>query len=160
LAYANLHQKAELTTPGAFSSIHSFLAHCAMISKMLQGRFETTSIGDVLGLAPNSLIHDRRFRDHLEHYYDWLQKLAKKVGKSPVAIHTIGPRHMIRVENVVLISHYDPGHCIFTFMGDDFDLASMNAEANRIEEIADQWINDRVDRDRDRARRRHGEPPR
>jgi hypothetical protein len=123
-----------------FSSIHSFLSHCAMMSKMLRGRFETVSIDDVLDIAQDSIIHERKFRDDLEHYYSRLKNWIREYGlRRVIGTYNIGRRDKFR--GVLLIKHYDPSECIFTFVGEDFDLEAMHGEAIRIKEIADRCIN-------------------
>jgi hypothetical protein len=140
LAYANFHPKAKLNNDAVFSSIHSFLFHCAMMPKMLRGRFETVSIDDVLDIAQDSIIHERKFRDDLEHYYSRLKNWIREYGlRRVIGTYNIGRRDKFR--GVLLIKHYDPSECIFTFVGEDFDLEAMHGEAIRIKEIADRCIN-------------------
>jgi hypothetical protein len=144
LAYANLTRHdltLDLRHDVLFSSIHSFLSNCAIISKMLKACKETTSIGDELDIPADSPIHQRRFRNHLEHYDERLQSRIRDVGlKLLVGRYRIGSKSKIRNPNVVFIRHYDPATSIFTFIDDEIVLSAMHVEAMRIKEIADQWI--------------------
>ena len=57
LAYQNIDPKAAGGTDAVFSSIHSFLSHCAIVSKMLSAKDQETppkSIGDILGITKSS----------------------------------------------------------------------------------------------------------
>lgn len=58
LAYANIDIKATKDTDIVFSSIHSFLSHCAMVSKLLSGKDDVDPplyIGDVVGIDKASI---------------------------------------------------------------------------------------------------------
>jgi hypothetical protein len=144
LAYSDVVRKAELLEDGLFSSIQAFLSHCAMISKMLKRRYnklEGRSIGDMLGISDNSFIHRRQFRDYLEHYDEKLLCWIKQ-------LHQIGfpyldgtrQNNAIGDQNITHIRNYDRATCTLTLVGEDFDLSAMHAEATRIKEIADRWI--------------------
>ena len=68
IAYSHIDPKASNGTDLVFSSIHSFLSHSAMVSKMLLAKSDdpsSKSIGDILGIPATSLIHNRKFRNHL-----------------------------------------------------------------------------------------------
>lgn len=80
IAYKNINPKSIKGTGAVFSSIHSFLSHCANVSKMLtadDGENTPKTIGDILGVSHDSDIHKRRFRNHLEHYDERLKKWIK-----------------------------------------------------------------------------------
>jgi len=152
LAYANVDMKADLSNDIVFSSIHSFLSHCAMISKMLKAESVGRSIGEVLGIPAGSMIHERRFRNHLEHYDKRLQTWIRDFGLNRlIGLNNIGPKRRVAVRNAVLIRHYDPETSVFTFIDTDFDLSAMYDEAINIKNIADQWI---IQRNARRAARR------
>ena len=71
VAYSHLDPKAIAGVDAVFSSIHSFLSHCAMVSKMLKaddGATPPKTIGAVLGVAEERLIHQRAFRWILLRY--------------------------------------------------------------------------------------------
>lgn len=58
MTYKNIKKKLGTGDEWAvFSSIHSFLSHCAMISKMLQAKGPTRSIEQVLDFPANSIIN-------------------------------------------------------------------------------------------------------
>jgi hypothetical protein len=165
LAYKNIYPKARGGTDGVFSSIHSFLSHCAMVSKMLKAQDETVyknvllktirrylnkldickidksdSIGEFLGISWNSIIHNRKFRNRLEHYDKELKLWIRKKGiNSSIGTYNIGPKSMIQIPNIVFISHYDPRNTTFTFIDEDIDLSKLYADVKRIKELADKW---------------------
>jgi hypothetical protein len=94
LAYRNLDPKAN--SDAVFSSIHSFLTHCAMVSKLLRAKADSLTIEDVLKVSTTLKIHDRSFRNHLEHYDERLQKWIKEKGPNAmIANHNIGPKSML-----------------------------------------------------------------
>lgn len=144
LAYRNIDPKAARGTDAVFSSIHSFLSHCAMVSKMLaadDGETPPRSIGDILGVARSSVIHNRRFRNNLEHYDDrlkgWIRQYAAGAN---VGTYNIGPKGMFQVPNMIYVSHYDPTSNTFTFVNEDFELGVLYEEAQRIKGIAGAWV--------------------
>lgn len=144
LAYQNIDPKATRDTAAVFSSIHSFLSHCAMVSKMLAADDSETpskSIGDVLGIASSSAIHNRKFRNSLEHYDERLKKWIRERGVNVnIGAYNIGPKSAIQIPDLIFVSHYDPTSKIFTFVNEDFDLGALHKEVRRIRGIADAWV--------------------
>ncbi len=144
IAFSHLDPKAAANNDAVFSSIHSFLSHCAMVSKMLAAKDDgkpPKSIGDVLGVSCTSLIHQRVFRNHLEHYDERLKAWIKKYAlKSMIGTYNIGPKSAMQIPDLVFVSHYDPASGIFTFVNDNFDLTMMFAEVQRIQAMADDWV--------------------
>jgi len=143
IAFGHIDPKARAGVDLVFSSIHSFLSHCTMISKMLKGRdragaFQT--IGQALGIPLTSVIHQRAMRNHLEHYDErlqaWIQKFGPEVN---IGINNIGPRSAIQGLNMIFVSHYDPATTIFTFVNEDYDLSMLHSEAMEIGEKASNW---------------------
>jgi len=142
LAYRNIDPKVQKGTDAVFSSIHSFLSHCAMVSKLLKSCDEKMkSIGDILKISESSIIHDRKFRNSLEHYDERLKSWIREKGvNANIGTYNIGPKSMIRIPNMVFVSHYDPTNTTFTFVNEDFDLGQLFEEVQRIKELADNWV--------------------
>lgn len=144
IAYGNINPKAQGGTDAVFSSIHSFLSHCAMVSKMLKasdGAQPPTTIGDVLGVPNTSVIHQRTFRNHLEHYDERLKRWIQQFGADVrIGTYNIGPKSQFHIAHFVFVSHYDPHTHTFTFVNDDFDLLALNTEVQRIKQLADTWV--------------------
>lgn len=144
IAYRNINPKAIKGTDAVFSSIYSFLSHCANVSKMLiadDGENPPKTIGDILKVSENSDIHNRKFRNHLEHYDERLKKWIKEKGiNAMIGTYNIGPKSMIQIPNMIFISHYDPSNNIFTFVNEDFDLSLLYREVQRIKKISDAWV--------------------
>ncbi len=145
IAFRNIDQKAEEGTDLVFSSIHSFLSHCAMVSKMLLATSDDgkkpKSIGNILGIRATSVIHKRTFRNRLEHYdehlKEWINQFGTNVG---IATHNIGPKSALKIPNLVFVSHYDPTNQTFTFVNEDFDLRVLASEIRRIKSAVDKWV--------------------
>lgn len=144
LAYQNIDPKAVRATDAVFSSIHSFLSHCAMVSKMLaadDGETPPKSIGDILGITDSSSIHNRKFRNNLEHYDERLKRwIAKYAAGANVGTYNIGPKSAIKIPNMIYVSHYDPANNTFTFVNEDFDLGVLYQEVQKIKAVADAWV--------------------
>ncbi len=165
IAYQNIDPKAKKGTDAIFSSIHSFLSHCSNVSKMLKAtdrrktkiniinkiwvklitilniQKKAIVIGDILGISANSPIHNRKFRNHLEHYDERLKQwIGKFAAGASIGTYTIGPKTAIKSKNMIFVSHYDPTDKTFTFVNEDFDLSILYKEVERIKGIADKWI--------------------
>ena len=144
LAYTNIDPKAARGTDAVFTSIHSFLSHCAMVSKMLRATDDdnrTQAIGDAIGVGAASVIHGLRFRNHLEHYDERLKKWIRTFGAdSSIGTYNIGPKSALKIPGMIFVSHYDPATHTFTFVNEDFDLSKLHSEALRIKTLADQWV--------------------
>lgn len=166
IAYSHIDPKADNGNDAVFSSIHSFLSHCAMVSKMLKandqsqrkGRIKTfykylikfglyknkkvkkNTIGSILGIE-RSIIHEREFRNHLEHYDERLKEWIRQCGTDVnIGTYNTGPKSGIEIPNMLFISHYDPSTQIFTFINNDFDLSKLYTEVQKIKLIADVWV--------------------
>lgn len=144
IAYKNIDPKAIHGTDVVFSSIHSFLSHCAMVSKMIvvdDGGTPLKSIGDILGIDHSSVIHNREFRNNLEHYDE---RLKRWIGQYPtganVGTYNIGPKTMIKIPNMIFVSHYDPSDNTFTFVNEEFNLNKLYQEVQKIKGIANIWV--------------------
>ena len=144
IAYSFIDPKVANGNDAVFSLIHSFLSHCAMVSKMLSAKDDgkpAKCIGDVLGISHTSLIHKRKFRNHLEHYDERLKKWIRRFAAGAnIGAYNIGLKSAIQLPNMIFVSHYDPGSKIFTFVDEDFDLNSLFEEVQRIHDIADKWF--------------------
>ncbi len=144
ISFSHIDPKAISNTDTVFSSIHSFLSHCAMVSKMLKasnGNTPPKTIGDVLGIPSNSIIHEREFRNHLEHYDERLKRWIESYGPDAnIGTYNIGPKSALNVPNMVLVSHYDPDTQTFTFVNEDFNLGLMMNEVEKIKNMADNWV--------------------
>lgn len=165
LAYQNIDPKAQHDTDAVFSSIHSFLSHCAMVSKLLKAKDrkdrklswllkainslflkigfykKPISIGSVLGILDSSIVHKRRFRNYLEHYDEELKKWIRKEGfNRMIGTYNVGPKSAFQVPNMLYVRHYDPITNIFTFVGKDFNLKELYEEVQQIKVTADDWV--------------------
>jgi hypothetical protein len=145
ISYSHIDPKAVNGNDAVFSSVHSFLSHCAMISKMLNAndsRNPLKSIGSILGILDSSIIHQRRFRNHLEHFDERMQRwIGKFAAGANIGTYNIGPKTAIQIPNMIFVSHYDPSNSTFTFVDEDFNLSILYEEAVRIKSLADNWVN-------------------
>lgn len=144
ISFNNIDPKAARASDAVFSSIHSFLSHCALVSKLLKAQDDAnppTVISDILGISESSIIHNRTFRDHLDHYYDrlkrWIDKYPANVN---IGTYNIGPKNFFEGGNMLLVSHYDPQNEVFTFVDEDLNLREMYEEVSKINKIADRWV--------------------
>jgi hypothetical protein len=148
LSYRNINSKALSGNELVFSSIHSFLSHCANVSKMLlasDGENYPQTIGDILGVTKNSNIHNRRFRNHLEHYDERLKDWIREKGiNSNIGTYNIGPKQMIQIPNMIFVSHYDPSNNTFTFVNEDFDLGILYQEIQKIKIRINTWLQNKL----------------
>lgn len=144
IAYSHIDPKAASGNDAVFSSIHSFLSHCAMISKMLAADDNGNplkSIGFILNIPDNSIIHQRRFRNHLEHFDERMQRwIGKFATGANIGTYNIGPKSAIQIPNMIFVSHYDPSNHTFTFIDEDFDLSALYEEVQKIKSVADDWV--------------------
>lgn len=101
------------------------------------------SINDVLGVPATSDIHNRTFRNHLEHYDERLKDWITSRGPNAnVGTYNIGPKTAFNIPGMVIVSHYDPATDVFTFVDEDFNLGDLHSESERIKTLADQWVTD------------------
>jgi len=144
IAYSHIEPKAMSENDAIFSSIHSFLSHCAMVSKMLSAKYDdntTQTVGDILGIEGSSPVHMRTLRDHFEHYYARLKAWIKKHGTNiTIGDYNIGPKSAFNIPNMVYVRHYDPTTTSFTFVNEDFNLGILFDEIVKIKALADNWV--------------------
>jgi len=146
IAHRNINKKSASQFDTAFTSIHSFLSHCAMVSKMLKGEYrveysnytKVITMGKVLGIPKSSVIHNRKFRNYLEHYDTEIQKWVNKHHNDNIGTYNIGPKAAFN--GIVYISHYDPTSDTYTFVNKDLGLAPLHKETLNIKKLADGWV--------------------
>lgn len=127
VAFANISSKAAKNTDVVFSSIHSFLSHCANASKLLDAkewpdevlthpRLESLiktilrvlgfkrgnggkNIGEILGVSKTLVIHKKRwFRNSLEHYDERLWTWLKSYGPDvSIFDYNVMPKSAVKV---------------------------------------------------------------
>jgi hypothetical protein len=142
-AFSNIYPKASTNTDIVFSSIHSFLSHAAKVSKLLKATWESARIGEVLGVSEASAIHNRKFRNHLEHYHERLKQWIREKGvNANIGTYNIGPKSMIGAPNMFFVNHYDPASQTFTFVDEDLDLGELLKEIKTIKKAAGTWVNE------------------
>jgi hypothetical protein len=140
-AFSNLDPKAAANSDIVFSSIHSFLSHCAMVSKLLKAKEQSLRIGAVLNIPVSSKIHKREFRNHLEHYDERLKTWIRQKGVNrSIGTYNIGPKSSLGIPNIVFVSHYDPTTSTFTFVDEDLELRELHQEILQTKSIADSWV--------------------
>ncbi|KXK26868.1 MAG: hypothetical protein TR69_WS6001000889 [candidate division WS6 bacterium OLB20] len=79
-SFESLEPKVARNTDLVFSSIHSFLTHCAMVSKLLKANPQNSksapyeeTVASLIGVKESSSIHKRSARNRLEHYDEHVQ---------------------------------------------------------------------------------------
>lgn len=148
-AYSNILKKAPERLEVSFSSIHSFLSHCAMVSKLLwskhlKSNIRNQTITQILEIMDTSKIRGRRFRNILEHYDEYLKKWIEEKGDNVnIFDFNVGSREAIRVGNgvnTIFVRHFDPATSTFTLIGKDLNLAELHNEVLVIKSKADNWL--------------------
>lgn len=144
VAFGNVLIKGANSTIVAFSSVHSFLTHSAMLSKLLWSDSlvdkSSKTLAEVLDIPDGLKIKDRKFRNILEHYDEHLKRwIDNKSNNSMIMDNNIGPRSTIKSGNAVWIRHYDPTTGIFTLIDNDLNLADLHEEVMMIKDKASEW---------------------
>lgn len=145
-AYSNIFEKIPGNLRVSFSSIHSFLSHCAMVSKLLWSKHlekntKNEIIAQILEVPEDSKIKERYFRNVLEHYDKYLEKWIKEKGDDVNILDcNVGPQGAIKVANAVFVRHFDPITSIFTLIDEDLNLAELYSESIVVKSKADSWI--------------------
>ena len=111
IAYVNAQDKSENDLAVTFSSIHSFLSHCGLVSKLLWSpalakNSQSKTLADILVISTDSKIKDRRFRDILEHYDVYLKKWIDQKGPNiMIWDNNIGPAEAFNFNNGIRVRH-------------------------------------------------------
>jgi len=145
LSYANINLKSQHGSEALSSSIHSFLSHCAMVSKFLWSTHIAGEGGEpiarILGVSDNSPIKSRSFRDTLEHYDRYLKEWVERRGEGiNIMDHCVGPKSAVVGSNIIRVRNYDPTTMDFTLIDQDLDLNRLYQEILKIKDSADQWV--------------------
>jgi hypothetical protein len=138
-AYRKLDCKAGAGTDAVFFSIHSFLSHCAIVSRLLRAKADSLTIEDVLKVSTTLKIHDGSFRNHLEQYDERPKKWINENGTGTIiGSHKIGRKSMPLSKDVLFVSYDDRG--TFTFFYDDINLRDLYEEIVQVQAVADTWV--------------------
>ena len=146
-AFENITKKGEGNIILTFSSIHSFLTHCANISKLLWSPPKATSgtirseigqdLADAIGTPVLPLLKDKSFRDDLDHYDErmlrWIKEEYPKhqngdADRRPVSDLTIGDKNQKGGQNALHLRNYNPDTKIYTYAERDLDLGALRDE--------------------------------
>ena len=128
IAYSNALNKSERDVAVTFSSIHSFLSHSGLVSKLLWSRtlaqnIQSKNLAGILVVSEDSKIKDRTFRDILEHYDNYLKKWINEKGENAsIWDNNIGPVEVFNFQNGIRVRHFDPTTSIYTLIGTDLSL--------------------------------------
>ena len=152
IAYSNVLNKSERDVAVTFSSIHSFLSHCGLVSKLLWSttlseNIQNKKLTEILLIEENSAIKERTFRDILEHYDTYLKKWIKEKGED-IAIwdNNIGPVEAFNFQNGIRVRHFDPTTSTYTLIDSDLNLQNMYIAILDIKQKADDWVKINIDR--------------
>ena len=114
ISYSNIDVKAQVGNDVIFSSIHSFLSHCANVSKFLWSQkltsiSEAQDLAQILGIPESYKIKEKSFRNVLEHYDKELKKWVGKKGENILILdYNIGPKKSFTIaKNSIHVRHYD-----------------------------------------------------
>lgn len=147
VAFNNVMVSGAHNTIVAFSSIHSFLTHCAMVSKLLWSDHLKTNktnknLAELLDVSEDSLIKNRDSRNVLEHYDRYLKEWMNMKGSSiSILDNNLGPKNMIQVNNATLLRHYEPSSKTFTLLDKDLNLTELYDEVKKVKQKSIQWLN-------------------
>lgn len=144
IAYGNITVKGSCNLSIAYSSIHSFLSHCANISQFLWSKHLKSADGQkmakVLGITKSYKIKSTQARNLLEHYDKELKKwVEEKRPDVMIYDHNMGLK-IKNSGNAMIIRHYEQDACIFTMLGEDVELDTLFSEVEEIKDKADQWV--------------------
>ena len=127
-----------------FRALHSFLTHCANISRLLfpgqqknnHAQCRGMMLCDALDVDENSPIADRSLRNHLEHYDERLDRWARSASKSATvsfATDNIHPKGMgANVPPESTFRTYLTDSREFFFVGHTYELVPLASEVRRI----------------------------
>lgn len=137
----NIFRKGSENNNLVFSSIHSLLSHCAVISKLLKASSNGVTIGSIIKIKEDSIIHKRKYRNNMEHYDQELKKWIKEKGtNSAIGMDNIGSKSSIGVPDMFFIRHFDSQTHTFTLLDEDFNLIFLLDEIRTIKKKVSSWI--------------------
>lgn len=148
IAYKNGNDFSNTSVETIFYSLHSFLTHCAMVSKILWSKdleknIENKLLADILLIPETSKIKSRHFRNILEHYDEYLKKAMDVKGPNFNFVdNNIGNKNSIIYEQAktIRMRHYDPATKIYTLIDEDINLDQMYRDILSIKEKTEQWL--------------------
>jgi len=152
IAYSNALNKSERDVAVTFSSIHSFLSHCGLISKLLWSRalaenIQSKNLANILLVPEDSKIRDLSFRNILEHYDKELKKWIREKGEDiNIWDNNIGPIEAFNFQNAIRVRHFDPTTSIYTLIDSDLNLQEVYTAVLDIKQKADDWVKINIDR--------------
>jgi len=142
--FKNITKKGEGNVITTFSSIHSFLTHCANISRLLWSpkKNRNPNIKDEIGndlavllkIPELPLLQNRKFRDDLDHYDERLVNWIKNAypNKQATTDLVIGEK---RLTGMLYLRHYNPGIGIYTFNNNELNLKELHREIILLQEF-------------------------
>lgn len=155
-AYEKILQTLELEIDDGISVelfyVHAFLSHVANVSKLLDTRSNTKISGvrrgellrQVLSVPDNYLLHDRKIRNHLEHFDERIDQYMVNVDKVVVS-YLLGKGEIYDADGKpfdkkYIFRHLDPYSLSFYFRGEQYDLSQVAEELSTIYTNAVHWL--------------------
>jgi hypothetical protein len=146
IAYENITAKSTRGNKAVFSSIHSFLTHTGLISKLLwsdelkDARGKT--LAEVLSVPSVVQIKNRKYRNILEYYDEYLKEwINSKGNSSSIMDNNIGPKGAIQLTNGIWVRHYDPSTNVYSLIDNDLGLTNLHEEVMDIKQKSIDWLN-------------------
>lgn len=126
------HSSSEL-----FQQLESFLNSTAKVSLLLwpsggdKGRGE--HLRKCLGVADDNRLATRSARNHLQHFDERLDKWAATTKNGNYIDQNTGSlRAYRRDDGEPVLRHYDPAVSVFTFHSEDFNIAELASEVQKV----------------------------
>lgn len=137
VAYSNIQNKQSNIV---FSSIHSFLSHCSVISRFLwenraiKDKYRQ-SLAEILELDSNMQIRSRKFRDDFDHFDERLPIWLEGLGNENIFDSTVSDqRNFVSLEgsNAHFLRHFIRSENVYVFMDNELNLAELHEELHKI----------------------------
>lgn len=145
-AYRHIDRRGGQGAQQAFFFIHSFLAHCSTVARLLwspelAAHARGRTIAQTLELPGNYHIDDDSVREMLEHYDRRLARgLAARGEVGKVLDFTLGDRDAFEEEFSVFLRHYDLSVDTLTLMEEELNLQQLWTEIDDIGARAKRWL--------------------
>lgn len=150
-AFENITKKGEGDLITTFSSIHSFLTHCANISRLLWSPASNHNssikkeLGDDLSALLNiptlSLLKNRKFRDDLDHYDERLIEWIKNAYPNKQATTDLVIGEKLQNKGMLYLRHYEPQSHVYTFNNKELNLKDLHDEITNLSQLISISLN-------------------
>jgi hypothetical protein len=143
LLYQRIRTSSGASLEWIYIVLQALVSHTTIISLLLKSRPSEAeqTIGGMLGVSPQAIVHQRGVRNSIHHYDERLRSFLKEHGNNlMIADFNVGPKDAFR--GMMFIRHFDPGRGVFSMFEDEIEIDELAKSVRALRDQAAKLLQD------------------